>query len=398
MQKYEVGFLNTHPIQYFAPLYAYLNAESDLNISAFYLSDYSIRGATDAAFGQSVKWDIDLLSGYSPIFVEGADRRNQMHGFLSAVAPGLWPQIRAAKLDALIVHGHTPAAMLVGIAAAKSAGIPVFMRGETHLGLDRSRSKALLRRPVMGALYGRLAGAMAIGSANREFYRAMGVAERRIFSMPYTVDNARFAEACRLHEGERAAIRASFGVYDEAPIVLYAAKFQARKRPGDLIQAAARLAGNEAQFHLVMVGSGELESALKSQAAALGLGNVHFPGFVNQGALPGVYAACDVFVLPSENEPWGLAVNEAMCAGLPIVASREIGCVPDLVDDGRNGLTFDAGNIEELAAALKKLIANPELRRSMGNESRAIIAGWSYAECREGLLQALESIGHRQHS
>lgn len=75
MTKRRVAFLNTHPIQYFAPLYAYLNTAPDLSITALYLSDYSIRGATDRAFGRAVKWDIDLLAGYEARFVAGAARR-----------------------------------------------------------------------------------------------------------------------------------------------------------------------------------------------------------------------------------------------------------------------------------------------------------------------------------
>ena len=74
-----------------------------------------------------------------------------------------------------------------------------------------------------------------------------------------------------------------------------------------------------------------------------------FTGFVNQSELPALYAASDVFVLPSENEPWGLAVNEAMCASLPVVVSREVGCAPDLVRDGVNGYTPAAGDIAGLA-------------------------------------------------
>ena len=121
--------------------------------------------------------------------------------------------------------------------------------------------------------------------------------------------------------------------------------------------------------------------------------NVHFAGFVNQAALPRVYAACDVFVLPSENETWGLAINEAMCAGLPIVASSEIGCVPDLVHDGCNGRTFSAGDVGGLTEALQPLLTDPELRRRMGESSRNIIARWSYAECQAGLRAALASVG-----
>jgi len=58
-----IAVLNSHPIQYFAPLYAYLNKSPDLEVTALYLSDFSIRGGKDAGFGREVKWDVDLLAG-----------------------------------------------------------------------------------------------------------------------------------------------------------------------------------------------------------------------------------------------------------------------------------------------------------------------------------------------
>jgi glycosyltransferase involved in cell wall biosynthesis len=142
-----------------------------------------------------------------------------------------------------------------------------------------------------------------------------------------------------------------------------------------------------------MVGSGEMEPELHALAQHFGLSNISFTGFMNQVALPRVYAACDVFVLPSDSEPWGLVVNEAMCTGLPIIASSEIGCVPDLVHDGRNGSTFAAGDVCGLAEALRPVLRDPELRWRMGAASRDIIAAWSYAECRDGLRAALASVG-----
>jgi glycosyltransferase involved in cell wall biosynthesis len=388
-----VAFVNTHPIQYFAPLYAYLHATGEFSVTALYLSDYSIRGAADRGFERVVQWDIDLLAGYDARFVDGAGRRNAPDGFLSYIAPHLWHDVRTGGFDAVVIHGHTPASMLVAAAAAKAAGIPVFMHGETHLGLKRSRAKGLFRRPVMGALYRTFNGVLAIGSANAFFYRAMGVPERRIFSMPYTVDNARFIAASQFRRAERAEQRARLGVLDDRPVVLFAAKFQARKRPGDLIRAAARLAQDGILFHVVMVGSGELESALRVLCRDLGLKNVHFAGFVNQDAMPRVYAASDLFVLPSDNEPWGLAINEAMCAGLPIIASAEIGCVPDLVHDGMNGLTFAAGDVGGLTQTLRLLVQSAELRERMGAASRDMISRWSYAECEQGLRQALHCVG-----
>ncbi|HEY2483239.1 MAG TPA: glycosyltransferase family 4 protein [Caulobacteraceae bacterium] len=389
-----VAFINTHPIQYFAPLYAYLNAADDISVTALYLSDYSLRGGLDPGFGREVKWDIDMLAGYEARFVEGAPARSAADGFLSMVAPAIWDEVRSGGYDALVVHGHTPAAMLVAIAAAISVGTPVFIRGETHLGLERSPLKTALRRPLMGAFYGRLAGALAIGTANAAFYRAMGVPGARIFSVPYAVDNARFMAASQLTKAERAAARRSLGVADAAPIVLFAAKFTRRKRPDDLLRAAAILHRSGTAFHLVMVGSGEMEAALRVLAHDLALENVRFVGFVNQNDLPAIYAASDIFVLPSGNEPWGLAVNEAMCARLPIVLSEEIGCAPDLVRGGANGQTFRAGDVPALTEALRPLIADRALRERMGESSRRIIARWSYAECLDGLRAALASVTH----
>lgn len=392
-RQIRIAFINTHPIQYFAPLYADLNRAEDFSITALYLSDYSIRGASDRGFGQDIKWDVDLLAGYAARFVRGTARRGEPAGFFSVVAPELWQEVRHGAFDALVVHGHTPAAMLVAAAAAKMARIPIFLRCETHLGLPRSPIKNLLRRLLIGTCYRRLDGVLAIGSANREFHRTIGVPERLIFDMPYAVDNHRFITGAQLAASERKELRAGLGVHDSRPIVLFAAKFQHRKRPDDLLRAAARLNREGVVFHLAMVGSGEMETELHGLARHLGLSNAHFAGFVNQAALPRVYGACDVFVLPSENESWGLAINEAMCARLPIVASSEIGCVPDLVHDGRNGHTFSAGNVDELTKALQPLLIGPELRRRMGEASGNIIARWGYAECQAGLRTALASVG-----
>jgi glycosyltransferase involved in cell wall biosynthesis len=388
-----IAFVNTHPIQYFAPLYADLNRAADLSVTALYLSDYSVRGTTDQGFGQIVKWDVDLLQGYEARFVRGAGRRDEATGFFSMVAPGLWHEVQSGGFDALVVHGHTPAAIVLAVAAAKASGIAVFMRCETHLGLARSALKSRLRWPLIGTYYRRLDGVLAIGTANAEFYRTMGVPQTRIFQMPYAVDNRRFIAGSRLTEAERRRWRAGIGVADDRPILLYAAKFQRRKHPDDLLRAAAALGREGRAFALAMVGSGEMETELRELVRQTGLTNVHFAGFVNQAALPSVYAACDVFVLPSENEPWGLAVNEAMCTGLPIVASSEIGCAPDLVHDRRNGHTFMAGDVPGLADVLRPLIADPGLRRRMGAASRAIIERWSYAECLVGLRAALASVG-----
>jgi glycosyltransferase involved in cell wall biosynthesis len=389
MQKFRIAFLNTHPIQYFAPLYAYLNRTAEFAVTALYLSDFSIRGSLDRAFGQPLKWDIDLLSGYEIRFVKGADLRNEPTGFFSIIAPHIWHEVSRGDFDALVVHGHTPAALLIAVAAARWTGLPVFARGETHLGLRRGPLKRLCRKPLLRAFYRCLSGVLAIGSANAAFHCAMGVPKERIFSVPYTVDNVRFTEGSRLSDVQRKKVRAKLGVADADPIILYAAKLQARKRPDDLLRAAAHLKDRGIRFHVAMVGSGEMAADLVTLATRLGLENVHFHGFANQSVLPEIYGAADVFVLPSEDEPWGLSVNEAMCANLPIVATAEIGCAADLIRPGINGHTFTARDVEGLVSALHPILADADARRRMGGASGEIISHWSYAECAAGLYKAL---------
>ena len=108
------------------------------------------------------------------------------------------------------------------------------------------------------------------------------------------------------------------------------------------------------------------------------LKNVHFSGFMNQTELPAYYAASDIFVLPSgAGETWGLVVNEAMAAGLPVIASDMVGCVPDLIRHGRNGYVFPAGDVGELARVLAELIGNPSLRKKFVEESFKIILNYT---------------------
>src|SRR5436305_8013317 len=82
-----IAVLNSHPIQYFAPLYAYLNTAPELEVTALYMSDVSIRGGNDADFGRDVKWDVDLTAGYRSVFLGQAGRTREPRGFWSLIVP-----------------------------------------------------------------------------------------------------------------------------------------------------------------------------------------------------------------------------------------------------------------------------------------------------------------------
>ena len=394
-EKMRVAVVNSHPIQYFAPLYAFITGHSDIEITCLYCSDFSLRGGVDPGFKRSIKWDVDLLSGYPFKFLGAGARRRKPRGFLSLVCPELWSEIRGGGYDAVWLHGYAYFAFVLALVAAKSKGLPVFMRSETHLGLERRPWKRWLRDTLLSKLYRYLDGFLAIGTANRRYYESLGIEASRIFHVPYAVDNARFEAAAADGRAQRLDTRRRLGLRDESAVVLFASKFMPRKHPDDVIRAVASLQLGGLDVSLLLVGTGEMESELRELVHKLRVRNVCFSGFVNQRDLPAVYAACDVFVLPSTDEPWGLVVNEVMCAGLPVVVSAEVGCAEDLVLDGRNGRQFDARNVPALADALRSVLADPQRAHAFGCEGLAVIREWGYSQCLDGLSAAVQSVRER---
>ena len=102
------------------------------------------------------------------------------------------------------------------------------------------------------------------------------------------------------------------------------------------------------------------------------------------------YSLGDIFALPSLFEPWGLVINEAMCFSLPLVVSDKVGCGPDLVREGENGLIFPGGDAAALASCLQRLVAEESLRSQMRQRSLEIISKWNYQADVEGFLEALK--------
>src|SRR5204863_4787660 len=138
------------------------------------------------------------------------------------------------------------------------------------------------------------------------------------------------------------------------------------KRPLDVLRAAAVIRGHGGQVEVAFAGAGEAEAPLRQAAAAARVDTV-FHGFVNQSALPAIYAAADVIVSPSI-ETWGLVVNEAMACGLPAVVSDAVGCGPDLVKEGETGAIFPLGDTAGFARAIERVLALDPAR------SRAAVA------------------------
>jgi glycosyltransferase involved in cell wall biosynthesis len=393
--SYRVACLVSHPIQYQAPLFRYLAARPGIELTVFFLSDLSVHAYRDSGFGVEVKWDVPLLDGYRHEFLPRVGSGSGL-SFWRPWTFGLRARLRRGQFDALWVHGYAHRGCLAGIAAAKSLNIPVMLRGESNLLSETDDALKLgVKRIAMPALLRTIDGFLSIGRLNRDYYLHYGVEAGRIFSVPYAVDNEFFRTAAERARPNRERLRAELGLKPGRAVILFASKMQQHKRAADLLEGYARLSPDgiaEPAACLVLAGDGEERASLERRARELKWDSIRFIGFRNQSELPALYDLCDVFVLPSEHEPWGLVVNEAMNAGKPVIVSDRVGAGPDLVDDGVNGFVYPMRDSAALADRLRLLIDSLDRRAVMGAHALEKVARYGFDADREGLLAALDSI------
>ena len=358
----------SHPIQYQAPLLRRIAQETSIELTVVFASDYSDSRYLDSGFGVEIAWDVPLREGYHSVLLADID-----------------PQVQLKQSDVIWVHGWQSWAQRQVLRQAGRFDRPVLMRGENWAGAmpDGAGPRGWLKRKYLASIFDKCTGFLAIGGANRSYYLDHQVPADRVFDMPYAVDNGFFADHAAA--ANQARCRAAFGIAEGTQVILYAGKLIPRKRPDLLLQAwtAADWSG-QAPPMLLFVGDGSMRPALEAASPA----GVRFAGFRNQTELPGLYGMADIFVLPAEREPWGLAINEAMACGTAVVASDQCGAAFDLVDE-TTGRMVPAGSVDALADALPRVLADAG-DRGMAAQQR--IAGWSFEDDIVGLKLALAAI------
>jgi glycosyltransferase involved in cell wall biosynthesis len=141
---------------------------------------------------------------------------------------------------------------------------------------------------------------------------------------------------------------------------------------------------------LIFAGEGPLRSSLEAEASACGVtSRVRFLGFVNQTQLPSTYTACDLLVLPSSYDAFGVVVNEAMLCGCPVAASDHVGAARDLIAHGRTGFVYPCGDLDALAALLRQATRADTKLSVIGRAARARMESWSPRENIEATVSAV---------
>lgn len=389
-----IAYLLTHPIQYQSPLVRHLRA-GGVDIVVLYGPMAAESEASDPELGRHEPWDLPLLEGYPHVFVSAAFSSGAL-GFL-ALRRRLRECLREVRADAVWIHGWGNAYCVAGWAAAVELGLPVLLRGEAHLKCLRGgRLRKWLHKKVLSLCFRSVAQFLAIGSANRQFYQSYGVPECRITDVPYAVDNGRFARATDEVLNQVDEWRQRLGIHETDTVIGFFGKLKSVKRP-DLTLRAVAMAASQLPDHrqpwLLFVGDGPERSSLERLARETYSKRCVFLGFQNQTRLPALYRLMDLLVLPSAFEPWGLVVNEAMCAGCAVVVSDRVGAGADLVQGAPEvGGVFPSDNLDELRDLLGQFLADETRLRCAGKSAATRIRCWDFEADLQGLRKAVATL------
>ena len=309
--------------------------------------------------------------------------------------------------DVVCVSGWGLEVSLAAVKWAVARSVPIVMLSESNE-FDEARStiKEWIKRRLVGLCSAGLAG----GTPQADYLVKLGLPRECVFTGYDIIDNSYFETSTKEVRNSGFKFQVS-GFAVSSPYFFACARFGKKKNLPGLIRAYFRyrilVTGKAPQNHsglrsqvssftgpwdLVIAGEGEERVEIERTIRECGVSDhVHLIGAKGYADLPFYYGRAEAFIHASTTEQWGLVVNEAMAAGLPVLVSNRCGCAADLVKEGENGWTFDPTNEDEMAELMLKISGDEEQRREMGRKSREIIENWGPARFASGLSSAIEA-------
>jgi glycosyltransferase involved in cell wall biosynthesis len=368
--KIRVTVVSPEPTPYRAPLFDLVSARPEVDLTVIYAAATVARRT----------WQVEPR--HRAVFLEGV-RVPGARGLFRHDYPvtlGIHGALRDSDPQVVVVSGWSTFASQGAIGWCRAKGVPYVVLVESHDLGPRPGWRRAVKDAVVPRVLTPAAGVLAVGSLARTSAVERGADAERVRVFANTVDVAAWeARADRLRE-RRPELRESLGLGEEDVLVLSVGRLAPEKTFDTLIGAAAA----DERLAVVIAGEGPEREAL----ARLG-GRVQLVGDLDEERLAEAYVAADVFALLSRHEPWGVVVNEAAASGLPLVLSDRVGAAYDLLRDDENGYLVPAGDVDAVAAALRRLADDAELRRRMGARSRELVREWGYEPSVENFVAAV---------
>jgi glycosyltransferase involved in cell wall biosynthesis len=299
----------------------------------------------------------------------------------------LWKALKEFAPDHIGLCGYHRTENLIALAWAKLTGRQTILLYESKRD-DSARNT--IREGLKGWIVRQFDSYLVGGTFHRQYLTELGADPKRVFLGYDVVDNSFFARVAQEAKGQSDRLRGDLGLPEH--YFLAVGRFVPKKNFSMLLEAYRQYRILQpAGWGLVICGGGPLEAELKAFVAERRIPGVLFPGYASGQLLGSYYGLASCFVHPSTLEQWGLVVNEAMAAGLPILVSKVCGCAPDLVEETINGFTFDPQDPETLAQFMLSMTVEQSRLKAMGQASQNIIQKFAPATFAENLVLAVQS-------
>jgi glycosyltransferase involved in cell wall biosynthesis len=372
-----IKYILTHPIQYQSPLIKYLNKK--INIDIAYRSNVSLRRYYDREFNKKIIINKKLLVGYKYVFLKhlGTNEVTNIKPFTTEFIKNIFTN----NTKIVWLHGFFIWYNFLIILLAKIYKKKVFVRDETSDLKPRSFLKFFLKKIYYKFIDNFIDCYLSIGTSNRNNYINYGINSKKIFNVPYVVDNNYFFIKNKNRSKKLKILFTGKLIY---------------KKGCDILLKSITLLNKDIDFkhntEIIIVGDGQMKTELLNFVKKNNLNNVKFVGFKKQSLIKDYYKKTNLFIMPSREENWGLAINEAMASKNAIICSTSVGCKKDLVKNNYNGYIFKNDDYINLAQKILKIYNEPKKLSMFKKNSFKIISKWSFNECYIGLNKAIKYV------
>jgi len=376
----KIKYILHHPIVYQSPLLKYLTKKK-IDIEVLFRSSLSTGKYFDNKLNRKIKWDINLLRGFKYKFLKyiGPNRKDKFYPITTEFIKKIFDN----ETNIIWIHGIKDWYNLSIIFLAKFYKKKVFVRDEVSVS---SKKRSVLNNFLNFLFYNFIDNFidiyLAIGTRNKNYYIKNKIKKEKIVLVPYVVDNNFFYLKKKLKIKKK---------------ITYIFVGKLIKEKGcDLLLQSINLLSKYPKFmsssEFIVAGDGYLKKNLIEYTKENNLTNIKFLGFQNQKMLKKLYQKSDVLILPSNREPWGLVVNEAMAAENAIICSNIVGSSADLIRENFNGYTFKNNNHNDLANKIYKIYRNKKNLNKFKLSSKKIISKWNFEMCYYGLKKGIDKL------
>lgn len=384
----KIAIIISHPIQHFCPLFVNLSKSNEWKIKVFFASATGAQPYVDPSFKKEIQWsdlNLDLfehefLNDKKVLPISSALDAENIAGRLTDYNP-----------DAILIFGYTQRFQRRAYNWARKNNKKLFYFGDSELRHHRPFYTRIAKKLFVKKYFKDINAFLTIGDANEAYYRYYKVPDYKLCRSAYPIDVNVFEQAYQNKKILNDELRKKFFISENDFVISVVGKLVPWKRQVDIIRAVALLEKDYNNIRLLILGTGEMEEAWKSEAEKIQNNKIIFTEFVNPVELPKYYAATDIYVHPAEIEPHSVAISEAIYMGCPILISDKCGSYGpnDDVQNGYNGLVYKCGDIVELAYKMNQLLLNQEQRNYFGMNSRKFAMNAQYLAHQVGLKKAL---------